>query len=179
MKISVFLLLPLAPSSLIDYYWEESGFWFWLPLNRYFHVFMRFFLNLLLFGLSNVDPSVASVMNDVPVSKSSLWFLVGLVPVWPCLFYWRDQNWTKNSDGVSPVVRGRITPTHLRSTLLLSDHRALLSFFITRVPRLLMFSLLPIKKTRAFPELSNWLAPAGPCASGYSSVGAELCACLC
>lgn len=106
MEISVFLFVSIVPSSLIDYHWEEFGFWFWLPNIWYFHTFMRFFLHFLLFGLSSDDSSVAFVMKDVPVTQSSLWFFVGLVPVCPCLFYWGGQNWTQNSDGVSPVVRG-------------------------------------------------------------------------
>lgn len=67
-------------------------------------------------------------------------------------------------------MRGRITPLHLLSTLLLRDPRMLLAFFITRTHWWLMFNLLPIKTTRAFSEnlLSRWLAPACTGASGYS-----------
>lgn len=186
MEISVFLFVSIVPSSLIDYHWEEFGFWFWLPNIWYFHTFMRFFLHFLLFGLSSDDSSVAFVMKDVPVTQSSLWFFC-----WPCsslsmsFLLGRPELDTElwwgvtSGERVSPVVRGRITPLYLLSTLLLSDCRMLLAFFITSVPRLLMFSFLPIKNTRTFSELSNWLALACACALGYSSVGSEPHACLC
>lgn len=94
-----------------------KGVWLLILASLYhiFHTFTGLFLNFLLFGLSSVDLSVAFVKKDVSVPQSSLWFLVGLVPVCPCLFCWRGQNWTENADGVSPSVRGRITPLHLLS----------------------------------------------------------------
>lgn len=153
-EISVFLFPSITPSSLIE---RSLASDFGFPLSE---IFIHSWDSSWTF--SSLDYAVLTlllffVVKDVPVPQSSLWFLVSLAPGCPYIFYWRGQNWTQNSDGASPAVRGRITPLHLLSVLLLSDHRVLLAFFITSAPRLLVFNLLPIENTRAFSELSNWL----------------------
>lgn len=162
MGISVFLFLPLAPSSLIE---RSLASDFGFPLSDIF-IHSWDFLNLLLFGLSSVvSPSVAFVMKDVPVPQSYF-----MISCWPCsnlsmsFLLERPELVTEPWWSLTSSER-KNHPPGVR--IVVSEHRVLLALSITGAPPLLVFSLLPIKNTRAFSEPSNWLAPAHVCAVSW------------